>query len=299
MTSVMDTMLLNLSSRPAQWTSLAAMPALALAGSLIAASGAGAADLMELQRPPTFLALDQNLWVVTVTATVQATPSFPGSNEYTAIGYPSISIAKAGTPRRFSSPDDGISFSLYDSPLFNAGLTAEYVPGRYYGDNRRDLFGLRDAQFAIEPGVFVEYYPTQWLRARAELRHGIFGHHGFVGSLGADVIQPFDRWQVSVGPRFNFGDASFARRYFGVKPFEAALNGTLTPFQPDSYVTVGGLGAVTYTFDERWAATGYVGYNRIVGSSAESPLVRRQFGSQNQYTFGMKVNYSFTTQPWF
>ena len=55
------------------------MPALALAGSLIAASGAGAADLMELQRPPTFLALDQNLWVVTVTATVQATPSFPGS----------------------------------------------------------------------------------------------------------------------------------------------------------------------------------------------------------------------------
>ncbi|WP_036302726.1 MipA/OmpV family protein [Methylobacterium sp. 77] len=266
---------------------------------LASGTGAHAADLMEVQRPPTFAAIDQNLWLVTVTANVQVTPRYPGSQDYTPIGYPSISISKVGAPRRFSSPDDGISFSLYDSARFTAGVTARYVPGRYYGDDRRNLFGLRDAQFAIEPGLFVEYYPVEWLRTRAEIRHGIFGHHGFVGSLGADVIQPFDRWQVSLGPRFNFGDESFAKRYFGVQPFEAALNGGLTPFKPDNYLTVGALGALTYTFDEKWAVTGYVGYNRIVGSSADSPLVRGRFGSPNQYTFGMKVNYSFVTKPWF
>lgn len=273
--------------------------AFALSACLASGTGALAADLMEVQRPPAFVALDPNLWVVTVTANVQATPRYPGSGEYTAIGYPSISISKVGTPRRFSTPDDGISFSLYDSALFHIGFTGRYVPGRYYGDDRRNLFGLRDAQFAVEPGVFVEYFPAAWLRTRAEIRHGVFGHHGFVGSLGADVIRPFDRWEVSVGPRFNFGDASFARRYFGVQPFEAALNGVLTPFRPDSYATVGALGSLTYTFDERWAATGYVGYNRIVGSSSESPLVRGRFGSPNQYTFGVKVNYSFVTKPWF
>lgn len=273
--------------------------ALALTACLASGTGALAADLIEPQRPPTFVALDQNLWIVTVTANIQATPRYPGSDDYTAIGYPSISISKVGDPVRFSSPDDGISFSFYDSSKVHVGVTARYVPGRYYGDDRRNLIGLRDAQYAIEPGVFLEYYPVEWLRTRAELRHGIFGHHGFVGSLGADVIQPFDRWQVSVGPRFNFGDESFAKRYFGVQPFESALNGGLRPFKPDNYFTVGALGALTYTFNETWAVTGYVGYNRIVGSSSNSPLVSGRYGTPNQYTFGMKVNYSFTTQPWF
>lgn len=273
----------------------AALAALALAAALGVGRGASAADLMAAQRAPTFAAVDPNLWIVTLTANVQATPRYPGSGEYTALGYPSLDIRRAGTLRRFSTPDDGISFSLYDSPLFRVGPTARYVPGRYYGDDRKNLFGLNDAQFAIEPGVFLEFYPVEWLRTRFELRHGVFGHHGFVGSVGADYIQPLGPWQVSLGPRFNFGDASFARTYFGVEPYEAALNGRLTAFRPDSYTTVGVLGALTYTFNERWAATGYVGYNRIVGSSADSPLVRHGIGTANQYTFGVKVNYSFTT----
>lgn len=264
-----------------------------LLAALAGGGGARAAD-MPVARPPVFTQVEQNLWIVTVTANVQATPSFPGSGSYTAIGYPSVSIRPAGTPARFSAPDDGISLSLYESQFFRIGPTARYVSGRYYGDDRRHLFGLRDAGFAIEPGVFAELYPVSWLRARAEIRHGTLGHHGWVGSLGLDYIQPFDRLQVSIGPRFNFGDSSFARRYFGVSPVEAFVNGRLTAFNPDSFTTVGGLAAVTYRFDDAWAVTGYVGYNRIVGASGDSPLVRRGFGTPNQFTFGAKVDYSFT-----
>ncbi|WP_336488565.1 MipA/OmpV family protein [Methylobacterium nigriterrae] len=263
---------------------------------LLAAAGglALAADMPVAPEVPTFAKLEQKLWIVTLTGNVQATPRSPGSDQYTAIGYPSVSIREAGTPQRFSTPDDGISFSIYDSAEFRFGVTARYVPGRYYRDDRRHLFGLRDAGFAIEPGVFVEYYPAAWLRARAELRHGVFGHHGFVGSIGLDAIQPIDRFQVSIGPRFNFGDQSFARRYFGVTPIEALVNRRVTAFEPGSYATVGGLGALTYTFSEQWAATGYVGYNRIVGSAADSPLVRRGYGTPNQFVFGAKADYSFT-----
>lgn len=268
--------------------------AAAVAAGLASGQAARAADLSAASPAPTFTQVDPSLWVVTLTANVQATPSYPGSETYTAIGYPSLAIRRAGTPVRFTAPDDGVSLSLFDGPNFQFGPTARYVSGRYYGDDRRHLFGLRDARFAIEPGLFLEYYPVAWLRTRVELRHGVYGHHGFVGTIGADVIQPFGRWQVSLGPRFNFGDESYARKYFGVSPIEAAVNGRLTAFSPDSFVTVGALGALTYTFDERWAATGYIGYNRIVGASADSPLVRRDFGSPNQYTFGMKVNYSFT-----
>ncbi len=270
-----------------------ALAAAAVAAGLVAGT-AGAADLSAVQPAPTFTQVDPSLWVVTLTANVQATPSYPGSETYTALGYPSLAIRKVGTPVRFTTPDDGISLSLFDGPNFQFGPTARYVSGRYYGDDRRHLFGLRDARFAIEPGLFLEYYPVAWLRTRVELRHGVYGHHGFVGTVGADVIQPFGRWQVSLGPRFNIGDEAYARKYFGVTPGEAALNGRLTAYTPDNFLSVGALGAVTYTFDESWAATGYAGYNRIVGSSADSPLVRRDFGSPNQYTFGLKVNYSFT-----
>jgi outer membrane protein len=266
-------------------------PALAAA---ILAGPARAADLAIAPEVPVFEKLDRTLWIVTLTGNIQATPRSPGSDEYTALGYPGIGIREAGTPQRFSTPDDGVSFSVYDSERFRFGATARYVPGRYFADDRRHLFGLRDAGFAVEPGAFVEYYPVSWLRARGELRHGLFGHHGFVGSVGLDVIQPVGRFQVSVGPRFNFGDQAFARRYFGVTPIEALVNDRITAFTPGSYVTAGGLGALTYTFSEQWAATGYAGYNRILGATADSPLVRRGFGSPNQYVFGAKVDYSFT-----
>lgn len=263
--------------------------------SVVIGAGAGrAADMPMAAQAPAFTQVDQTLWIVTVTGNLQATPRYPGSGDYTGIGYPSASIRRAGTPARFSAPDDGISFSLYDTANFRIGPTARYVPGRYFGDDRKHLFGLRDARFSIEPGVFVEYYPVDWLRARAEIRHGTIGHHGIVGSVGLDVIQPVGAFQVSLGPRFTFGDEAFAKRYFGVSPVEALVNGRLTAYRPDSYTTVGALGALTYRFNEQWAATGYVGYNRIVGSSADSPLVRRGFGTPNQFVFGAKVDYAFT-----
>lgn len=267
--------------------------AAALGAFLGRSTGAQAADAPEPRAVPTFAAGDPSVWVVTITGNVQATPSFPGSSNYTAIGYPSASIRRLGEPQRFSTPDDGLSVPIYDSPLFRFGPTARFVPGRYYGDDRKALFGFRDVRWAIEPGVFLEAYPVENIRARLELRHGVYGHHGFATTFGVDYILPLDRWSFSLGPRFNFGDESFARKYFGVEPYEAALNGRVTPYRPNSYTTVGGLGAATYTFNEQWAVTGYVGYNRIIGASGDSPIVRR-IGSPNQFTGGLKVDYSFT-----
>ncbi|MGY2050814.1 MipA/OmpV family protein [Methylobacterium sp. JK268] len=266
-------------------------PLAAAAGLLPGA--AAAADLAE--RPvPTFVEAPPPLWIVTLSANIQAMPQYPGGEDYTGIVYPSGSIRRAGEAKRFSAPDDGISFALYDTPNLLIGPTARVLTGRYYGDNRRALFGFKDVRWSVEPGVFIEFWPIPVLRARGELRHGVFGHHGVVGSLALDYVQPIDRFVVSVGPRFNFGDDEFARRYFGVTPLEAAINGFATPYNPSNYVTVGALAALTYTFNEHWSATGYAGYNRIVGDSAGSPLVRGRFGTPDQYIFGTRIDYSFT-----
>ena len=267
----------------------------ALAAAALSAGAARAADMpLAARMAPTFTTVDPNTWIVTVSGNVQAIPQYPGAKAYTAVGYPSLDIRRAGEPKRFSAPDDGVSISLYDTPNFHIGPTARFVPGRSFKDNPEALLGFRRVRFAVEPGAFVEFWPLDNLRTRFELRHGVYGHHGFVGTVSVDLVQPVGQFVLSVGPRLNFGDDAFARKYFGVEPYEAALNGGLAAYRPDSFASLGVLGALTYTFDPRWAVTGYAGYSRIVGSSALSPLVQGRFGTPDQFTGGIKVDYSFT-----
>lgn len=273
---------------------------LALPLAFVLCGSAAAADLGAImpRAVPSFAQVNPDTWIVTLSGNLQVAPRYPGSGEYTAIGYPSVDIRRVGTPRRFTAPDDGFSFSLYDDAAVRVGLTARFVPGRYYGDDRRHLSGFRDARFAVEPGLFLEFYPVPSIRTRVEIRQGVYGHHGTVGSIGADYLLPVDKFQFSLGPRLNIGDAAFARKYFGVTAEEATINGRVTAFNPGSFVSAGVLGAITYTPDATWAYTGYAGYSRILGSSGDSPLVRRPFGDPDQFLFGLKVDYSFVTRSW-
>lgn len=248
-------------------------------------------------RQPAFTYVDPETWEITLSGTIQAIPRYPGASDYTIVGYPGGDIRRVGEPRRFSAPDDNFSFTLYDSDAFRIGPTARFVPGRYYGDDRAHLYGFRDARFALEPGLFVEVYPVPSVRLRGEIRQGVYGHHGTVGTVAADYLMPFDRWLFSVGPRFNIGDASFARKYFGVSQSEAAINGHVTPYNPGSFYAAGLLGAVTFRQDDTWSYTAFGGYSRILGASGESPLVDRPYGNPDQFTLGLRVDYTFRTKP--
>ena len=61
------------------------------------------------------------------------------------------------------------------------------------------------------PVVFVEYWPVEFLRARAEMRRGFNGHEGFVADFGLDLVQSFGALTVSVGPRLALGDMNSPR----------------------------------------------------------------------------------------
>jgi MipA family protein len=258
-------------------------------------TAAGAADLAaDAPTMPRFALAQADTWIVTVSGNGVAQPRFPGARDYTAFGFPSVDFRKAGEPVRFSAPDDGVSFTVFESPVFRFGPVARFQSGRYLSDDRRRLFGLNKINWAVEPGAFFEFWPTQFLRTRVELRRGVNGHHGFVGSIGADYVLPVGQFVFSLGPRFQYGDEAFNSKYFSVSPLEAALNGQVTPYSAGGgFNTVGVLAAATYTLDERWAVTGYGGYNRLVGDSGRSPIVRR-LGTPDQFTFGAKVSYSFS-----
>ena len=235
-------------------------------------------------------------WIVTVKGNLRVGPSYPGSDEYGFIGYPSLSFRRPGTVERYSAPDDGLSFSFLDESVFRVGVVGRFVGGRYLQDNP-ELFGLEKVDWAIEPGVFVEYWPLDFLRARAEIRRGFGGHEGFVADFGLDAVQTFGAFTVSIGPRLALGDSEFTSTYFGVTPVEAALNGQVTPYDPSGGITsVGATGALTYSWSPEWSTTAFVTYRRLVSEAADSPIVKR-FGSENQFGFGVTASYSFAYTP--
>ena len=51
----------------------------------------------------------------------------------------------------------------------------------------------------------------------------------------------------------------------------------------------------TYALNERWGLFGFARYERLVGDAAKSPIVR-EFGSRNQLSGGIGLNYTFTIQ---
>ena len=233
-------------------------------------------------------------WIVTLKGNLRVGPSYPGADDFSVVGFPSVSFRRSGTRERFSAPDDGLSFSLLEESAVRVGFVGRFQGGRYYKDDRR-LYGLDKIDWAVEPGVFVEYWPVEFLRARAELRRGFGGHEGFVADLGLDLVQRFGAFTVSVGPRLALGDSEFTRTYFGVTPLEAAINGQVVPYRPSGGLTsVGVTTGVTYEWSPQWSTTAFVTYKRLVGDAADSPIVKR-FGDENQFGLGLTVSYSFDT----
>lgn len=235
-------------------------------------------------------------YIVTLNANGVLQPSFIGSDRMSASFFPSLSYRRADEPVRFTSPDDGISISIIDNPTFRVGPVFRFQSGRYYNDDNL-LYGLRKKNFDVESGLFVEYWPLTFIRARAELRHGFRDDSGLVGSVGVDYVQPVGRFVFSLGPRLYLGDKRYHDRWYGIRPDEAALNGRVSAYNPGGGVTaVGATAALTYRWNETWSTTGYVNYRHLVGDAADSPIVTK-IGSKDQFTFGGRISYSFGYTP--
>ena len=133
----------------------------------------------------------------------------------------------------------------------------------------------------------------------ALLRLGPFHRSGTVGGPpGLDEQLRFGAFTLSGGPRIALGDGDFTRTYFGVRPFEAVLNGALPAYRPSGGVTSVGLAtALSYDWSPQWSSTVSASYSRLVSDAADSPIVKR-FGSENQFTFGASLSYSFAVSGW-
>jgi outer membrane scaffolding protein for murein synthesis (MipA/OmpV family) len=232
-------------------------------------------------------------WIVTVKGNFLVSPKWNGADSLGLVVYPSISFRRPGDPPKWSSPDDGIDYTLLDNRNFQIGPVVRYQGGRYDGSDNA-LRGIHNVPWTLEPGIFGQVWLVpDTLRARVELRHGIRRDNGFVADIGFDWLQRFGAFTVAVGPRMTLGDARSMRDRFGVTAQDAINNPLVSTYRPGAGLqSIGAFGSVTYQVSPKWAVTGSAGYARLVSDASSSPIVRR-IGTPNQFTVGLSVAYSF------
>lgn len=221
----------------------------------------------------------------------QLLPQFIGSDETDLAPLVHINIARSSDEFSFGAPDDSPSIALISKDGFSFGPAGKIQARRENSDVGAPVGSVPRT---FEAGAFAQYLAGDSFRIRAELRKGINGHEGLVGYLGADKIwRDGDKYVFSIGPRVMFSDARYERTYFGVTP-EVSLATGLPVYRPGTGVHAVALASgMSYQLSNNWGLFGYGRYARLVGDAGKSPIIR-EFGSRNQLSGGIGLNYIFT-----
>lgn len=230
-------------------------------------------------------------WIVTLGVLPQYGPDFVGARSSSVEFVPQFSFRREGESAGFSTPDDAVDYAIVDTPTLKLGPAGDVRSGRSSKDDP-SLAGLDNYSWRIEAGAFVEFWPIQdVVRTRIELMHGLRADDGFSANLAADLIQHYGRFTLSAGPRMVLADSDEMELQFGVTP--AVRNGRVAAFNAGGGIQSVGINAtLSYDWSEDWNLTIFNRYDRLVLDAADSPITR-QFGSEDQFTLGVGITYSF------
>lgn len=250
-------------------------------GGLILAAAAGAARAAE---PVTFFG-----YILNASISGQYAPTYEGGKHYTEFPGGSLAITKPWEFDAFSPPDDAASFGLLNTKRFQFGAAFSVRENR--GDDD-ELAGMRNIGWAFMGGGFMNVWPTHYMRIHVEGLKGLTAESGIVVNTGLDLVAHPHGWNLSIGPRYSWGDQRFNNTYFGVAPSEAAASPYVhTPFTPGAGSHYAGVEAMAeYKWRPRWRLTFNASYDRIMARDAESPLVR-QLGTPNQFGVGAGLRF--------
>lgn len=220
----------------------------------------------------------------------QLIPAYPGADGHSLRPLVDVAVARGSRPFGFEAPDESFGPSLIKEGGFEFGPALNFEGSR----TAKDVGAALDkVPSTLEAGAFVEYEFSPKFRVRTELRKGLGGHDGWTGQAGADfVARDGDDLLFSVGPRVTWSDGRYQRAYFGVTAPESIRTG-LAVYRPGGGIqAVGATAGFLTQLSKRFGLYSYAKYDRLVGDSADSPVVRT-FGSRNQLSGGLALTYTF------
>lgn len=172
------------------------------------------------------------------------------------------------------------------------GPLVRYSFGRDEDDND-DLRGLGDIDGGVEIGGFITYTTGPWSAGLTLFRDVSDAHDGLTAELSAGH-------RLALGPKLmlrskistTWADDDYTQSFYGVTATQAARSGMRQYEAESGFKDAGITFDLDYRVTENWSVTGRVGYKRLLGDAADSPLVADR-GSENQFITGLFVSYKF------
>ena len=223
------------------------------------------------------------------------TPRFEGSREYQIRPVPVFSLRYRDVLR---VTNNDIDFTAFDKVLGEDGGKLELGPtvnfdfGRSEDDSRK-LRGLGDVGFSTEIGGYIGYALGN-TALRLEIGQDIVGgHKGALAELSATTtLLRGDRLGIGASAVLTWASAKYLNSFFGVTAAQAAASG-LPRFRAGSTLKNAGANLnANYALTPHWTVVATLGYARLLGDAAASPLVRQR-GAADQGHFSSFIMYTF------
>ena len=217
-------------------------------------------------------------------ATALIVPRASGSDEYRALILPSVNITWSNG--LFLSTRNGMGMNLSSTPGVQYGplLALGIKPRR--ADDPNSKLGLK-----AELGGFLNYGVTAGVSLGSRLMAGGGDDgNGVEGSFGATFSTPLAAHHgVSLNVGASLANSAYMQSYFGLTPAQAH-NSRYAPYDAKGGLKGISLGAVwNWEMNTKFSLATGLGFNRLMGSAAESPLTVRR----NSGTFFSSLNYHY------
>jgi len=210
-------------------------------------------------------------------------PEYMGADDYEGKPLPLIDIEWRGT--YFASTQRGLGINILRQRSTRAGPRFTLDLGRDSSD-ATVLTGLPNVDQTVEFGVFAKHFIRAW-RFEADLRMGLNGHKGTIGSLDVGLGGALaDHTSLIIGANIHVADEEYMQAYFGVPT--ATANFKL--FQAEAGLRdVTGYATMTYVIMDNIYVTLEAKASLLGGDAATSPISL----SDDQYFFGSVLAYRF------
>jgi outer membrane scaffolding protein for murein synthesis (MipA/OmpV family) len=202
-------------------------------------------------------------WLLSVSGATITTPDFPGSERYSFINFPAVSVEAPSLSDHLVGKDESLSLVLFSpNPSVAVGAVGRYDPLQ----TGRAGLSSNEAQWSVEPGVFAEYWPApDSLRIRGEIRLGTDSIAGMTGTVGADYVQRVGKFIITAGPHFGISGTDYTASHYGAD--YAALGYAGGTIDARSF---GAAGLVKFAAGKNWTTSVFANYDRVMLSGAST-----------------------------
>ncbi|MCA3246666.1 MAG: MipA/OmpV family protein [Azospirillum sp.] len=262
--------------------------------------GMFAAMQVQAQTPPPARGQpEEKGWSFTLGGAALVMPEFEGSRNYKLRPLPLLearysnwaSVSTRGGARIDVLAATGRNETSYGR--VSLGPLLRYRAGRSTSDNDA-LRGFKSLDDAVEGGAFAGFAVGPWV---AEIAYGQAlnddTHEGSLIDASIGYRMPLtERLAARVGAKIGWASENYMKNTFGLDAATARSSGlstySVSSGIKDTGLTAGG----QYTLGSGWSLDMSLGYTRLLGDAADSPLVAER-GSRNQFMVGGGLAFRF------